>query len=195
VFELRDVASEDLAALVGMMRDPASATMAAFGSRDDDAAALEERWRRGGGRGHRKAIIVDGAVAGFVGTFEQHGETHVTYWIARSLWGRGLATGALKRLLDFIAVRPLHASTWAGNVGSQRVHTAVHSFMMDALSQSALGPGNIWASRSGTTGTPIVNVYVLGMLVPQTAARKARPHFDPFSGKLRPPSGGRKRRG
>jgi RimJ/RimL family protein N-acetyltransferase len=121
VFELRDVASEDFAALVGMMRDPASATMAAFGSRDDDAAAMEERWRRGSGRGHRKAIVVDAAVAGFVATFEQDGVTHVTYWIARSLWGRGLATSALMRLLDFVAVRPLHASTWSGNVGSQRV--------------------------------------------------------------------------
>jgi RimJ/RimL family protein N-acetyltransferase len=49
------------------------------------------------------------------------GDTEVTYWIDRALWGRGIAGQALRLLLDEVRVRPLYARVAADNAGSLRV--------------------------------------------------------------------------
>ena len=43
------------------------------------------------------------------------------YWIGREYWGRGVATAALRSLLEVIPERPLHPLVAAGNAGSIRV--------------------------------------------------------------------------
>jgi RimJ/RimL family protein N-acetyltransferase len=106
-----------------MMRDPASRALAAFGSRDDDAEAMEARWASAGEGSWRRLVLAEGELAGFVATFRVGEETHVTYWVRRDLWGTGVATRAVKQLLEEVKVRPLHASAWAGNLGSLRVLT------------------------------------------------------------------------
>jgi Acetyltransferase (GNAT) domain len=51
----------------------------------------------------------------------ERGEREVTYWIGRSYWGKGIATGALKAFLAVDQSRPLHARVAYDNVASHRV--------------------------------------------------------------------------
>jgi len=68
-----------------------------------------------------RTVLVDGEVAGHVVSFEQLGATEVTYWIARPLWGRGVASAALAAFLTEQRVRPLHARAAKDNAASLRV--------------------------------------------------------------------------
>jgi RimJ/RimL family protein N-acetyltransferase len=68
-----------------------------------------------------KVIELDGEVVGSIGAFVLEGDTEVTYWIRRDMWGRGLATAALAELLRVVTVRPIWASAAADNVGSATV--------------------------------------------------------------------------
>lgn len=120
--ELRDSVEGDYPILFEFMRDGTSATMAAFGTRDADASQFAARWKASVTDGAaRKAVVEGGAVVGFVATFLLEGKPQVTYWIARSRWGRGIATAALQELLKRVAARPLYASAAADNLGSLRV--------------------------------------------------------------------------
>jgi RimJ/RimL family protein N-acetyltransferase len=68
-----------------------------------------------------RAIVVDGEVAGTIGSWGEPDEREVTYWIGRSYWGRGIATGALNAFLAVDRSRPLRARVASDNVASQRV--------------------------------------------------------------------------
>ena len=67
------------------------------------------------------AIDVDGTIAGTIGCFKLDGETEVTYWIDRALWGRGIATAALRDFLAATTERPLFARAASDNAASLRV--------------------------------------------------------------------------
>src|SRR5208283_2114884 len=112
---LRDLVDGDYPVLFELQRDPAASRMAAFGTRDPDAGELAARWK--GSRAVGKAIVVDGAVVGFVASFLLEGEPQVTYWIAREHWGRGIASAALSRFLQGFPARPVYASAARDNVG------------------------------------------------------------------------------
>ena len=45
----------------------------------------------------------------------------VTYWLGQEFWGRGLATQALKRMLQFVVDRPIVAKAATDNIGSIKV--------------------------------------------------------------------------
>ena len=49
------------------------------------------------------------------------GDTEVTYWIDRPVWGQGVASQALALFIDTVPARPLHARAAGDNVGSLRV--------------------------------------------------------------------------
>jgi RimJ/RimL family protein N-acetyltransferase len=66
-------------------------------------------------------VDVDGAVAGTIGSFHVDDRLEVTYWVDRSQWGKGIATAALRTLLDEIAERPVYARAASDNVGSLSV--------------------------------------------------------------------------
>jgi RimJ/RimL family protein N-acetyltransferase len=68
-----------------------------------------------------RAVIRSGRLVGSIGSFVVDGDTEVTYWIDRSVWGQGIASQALALFLDTVAVRPLHAPAASDNVGSLRV--------------------------------------------------------------------------
>ena len=121
--ELRDVVEDDIPTLFEHHRDPTAAQMAAFGTRDPDAAEFAARWKKGltDATSVRKAIVVDGHLVGFVATYVRDDKPQVTYWIARSHWGRGIASTALSRLLQLVTVRPIFASAARDNQGSLRV--------------------------------------------------------------------------
>ncbi|MFB6721248.1 GNAT family N-acetyltransferase [Kribbella sp. NPDC056345] len=121
---LREVEDGDLDALFEQMRDPESVRMAAFTARDpDDRAAFDAHTARLRSDPELTflAITRDGELVGTIGSFEMEGDTEVTYWIDRSVWGQGVAGQALALLLERITVRPLHARAASDNAGSLRV--------------------------------------------------------------------------
>jgi RimJ/RimL family protein N-acetyltransferase len=120
---LRQVLDGDYAILFEYQRDAVSAWMAAFGTKDSDAGELAARWKSSlaDGSTMQRAIVEGGNVVGFVATFISEGKPQVTYWIARSHWGRGIATAALRQLLRCIPARPMYASAAKDNMASLRV--------------------------------------------------------------------------
>jgi len=123
-FALRRVEQGDLDAIFEYMRDPESVRMAAFTAEDpNDRSAFDahmakimsspETWVR--------AITRDSRLVGTIGSWVAEGVTEVTYWVDRACWGQGIATQALRLLLEEITVRPLRARAASDNVGSLRV--------------------------------------------------------------------------
>ena len=124
---LRPVEDADLDALFGQMRDPESVWMAAFTPADpDDQAAFDAHMARvrSAPDGTQRAITLDGALVGSIASFVLDGETEVTYWVDRRVWGRGIARQALTLLLEQVTVRPLFARAASDNVGSLKVLAA-----------------------------------------------------------------------
>jgi RimJ/RimL family protein N-acetyltransferase len=71
--------------------------------------------------GRKSTIVVDGVVAGYVVSWD-HGRMRLLgYWVARSFWGRGVATAAVSKFVTQEKARPLHAYVAAENIGSIRV--------------------------------------------------------------------------
>jgi RimJ/RimL family protein N-acetyltransferase len=121
---LRELRDEDLAVLFEQRADPVAAHMAAFTARDHmDRDAFERRWSRlrADETVIARVIVVDGEVAGSISSWGDPDEREVTYWIGRSYWGKGIATGALNAFLTVDPSRPLHARVAFDNVASHRV--------------------------------------------------------------------------
>jgi RimJ/RimL family protein N-acetyltransferase len=121
---LREVRDEDLAVLFEQWADPVAAHMAAFTAPDHmDRDAFERRWSRirADETMIARVIVVDGEVAGSIGSWGDADEREVTYWIGRSYWGKGIATVALKAFLTVDPSRPLHAHVASDTVASCRV--------------------------------------------------------------------------
>lgn len=122
---LREVQDGDLIVFYAHSNDPHGVRMAAFTADDpSDRARFDAHWAR---VRQDPAVVVrtvagesDEAV-GHVAVFGPPEEREVTYWIGREHWGRGVATAALRQLLDAVPERPLHARTAADNGGSIRV--------------------------------------------------------------------------
>ena len=93
---LREVRDEDLAVLFEQWADPVAARMAAFTAPDHmDWDAFERRWSRlrADETIINRAIVVDGEVAGTIGSWGDPGEREVTYWIVRARLPEELPTG------------------------------------------------------------------------------------------------------
>ncbi|MEU4133698.1 GNAT family N-acetyltransferase [Streptomyces wuyuanensis] len=120
---LREVRTGDLDVFFTLMQDPTARRMAAFTAEDPgDRARFDAHWERILHTGDvNRTVLVDGAVAGHAAVYGPPGEREVTYWIDRVHWGRGVATAALRELLQLVPERPLHARAAADNAGSLRV--------------------------------------------------------------------------
>ncbi|HUE88579.1 MAG TPA: GNAT family N-acetyltransferase [Vicinamibacterales bacterium] len=123
---MREVRESDIETFYLQQADPESAAMAAFQSRDREAAFA--RWREimANESGVSRTIVVVGsggreAVAGHIVSWEHDGVQEVGYWVGREFWGRGVATEAVRQFLAVISTRPLFAWAAAHNAGSQRV--------------------------------------------------------------------------
>jgi RimJ/RimL family protein N-acetyltransferase len=120
---LRPVAAEDLEAFYEQQADPESVRLAAVPARD--RAAHFPHWEKALADENTLArtIDVDGENAGHIVSFLRDGvgEREVGYWLARSHWGRGVATEALTQFLDLEPRRPLIAHVATHNPGSRRV--------------------------------------------------------------------------
>ena len=105
-------------------RDSVASHMAAFGpARPDDRNAFEVRWSHLLADEHiaTRTVVLDEVAVGHVLSFVLFGEREVSYWIARELWGRGIATMALQLFIAEQAERPLHARAAKDNAASIRV--------------------------------------------------------------------------
>src|SRR5688572_6149538 len=121
---LRPIQDGDLDAIYEQGTDPESIRMAAFTAEDptDRAAFLARMSRlRADPSVSNRVIDVDGAVAGTIGSFRVDDQLEVTYWVDRTLWGKGIASAALQLLLAETAERPVRARAASDNVGSLRV--------------------------------------------------------------------------
>ncbi|MEU6258223.1 GNAT family N-acetyltransferase [Streptomyces sp. NPDC047043] len=120
---LREIHDSDLPVFYRQMNDPEALVMAAFTPDDPaDWAAFEARWKRiRASDVVARTILADGDVVGNAAVYGEPGEREVTYWVDRAYWGRGVATAALRGLLDEVPERPLYARAAADNAGSLRV--------------------------------------------------------------------------
>ncbi|KRC63749.1 hypothetical protein ASE12_02590 [Aeromicrobium sp. Root236] len=118
---LRRVEDPDVEVFFEHQADPLAVEMAAFPARDKEQVAAHWAKLRSDDTLYVRTIVADGVVAGNIGSWPDHGQQLLGYWIGREFWGRGVATQALTLLLDDVPIRPLHAHVVAHNVGSIRV--------------------------------------------------------------------------
>jgi RimJ/RimL family protein N-acetyltransferase len=121
---LRPIQDEDLDAIYEQGTDPESIRMAAFTAEDptDRGAFIARMSRlRADPTVWNRVIDVDGAVAGTIGSFRIDDQLEVTYWVDRTLWGKGIASAALQLLLAETPERPVRARAASDNIGSLRV--------------------------------------------------------------------------
>ena len=121
---LRPLEDGDLDVIFQQVTDPESIWMAAFTPEDqtDRRAFLNRMSRlRADTSVSNRVIDADGAIAGTIGSFRIDDQLEVTYWVDRTLWGKGIASAALQILLVETAERPVYARAASDNVGSLRV--------------------------------------------------------------------------
>ena len=121
---LREVADEDLPVFFGHQLDPTASHMAAFTAKDPaDREAFAAHWKRilGDPAVRIRTVVFGQQVAGYVGSYELAGDLQVTYWIERGLWGRGIATEALRQFLGETPRRPVYARAAHDNLRSLQV--------------------------------------------------------------------------
>ncbi|AWB94101.1 GNAT family N-acetyltransferase [Aeromicrobium chenweiae] len=118
---LRNVEDRDVEVFFDHQADPRAVEMAAFPARDK--AEFATRWARlrGDDALFVRTVVVDGAVAGNLGSWKDSGQQLLGYWFGREFWGRGIATRALGLFVDDVSIRPLYAHVVTRNVGSIRV--------------------------------------------------------------------------
>lgn len=118
---LRDVEDEDLDAFYKQQADRQSYELAGLPPREREA--FDAHWARirSDPAVTIRTIDVDGQAAGHVLSFARDGTRLAGYWLARELWGRGVATQALASFLAIETHRPLVAEVAINNVGSIRV--------------------------------------------------------------------------
>jgi [ribosomal protein S5]-alanine N-acetyltransferase len=105
---LRDMTEADLDILFDIQDDDIAQHMAGFTSPargDRDNYVARQRRFLADDRITNKVILVNDDIAGSVASFVVEGDTEVTSWIRRDLWGRGIATAALGELLREVMVR------------------------------------------------------------------------------------------
>jgi RimJ/RimL family protein N-acetyltransferase len=121
---LRDVETSDISIFFEQQLDPEANRTAAFVREDrHDRAAFDAHWKRimDSTGIVNKTILRGEEVAGHISCYPQEGELEITYWLGKTHWGKGVATQALKKLLQEITDRPLFARVAKDNLGSIRV--------------------------------------------------------------------------
>jgi RimJ/RimL family protein N-acetyltransferase len=137
---LRDVEPGDLPMFFEHQRDPVAVAMVAFKSRDREA--FDAHWAKilADETCLKKTIMIDGEVAGNIGSFEREQKREVGYWIDRAYWGRGVATAAVSAFLELETRRPLYAGVAPHNAASLRVlEKCGFTVVREADEQSAEG--------------------------------------------------------
>lgn len=123
---LRNATQRDVPALYRMHADPEANRAGSFTPRT--RPDFFKHWRKvlKNRLNLKKVIVHEGKIAGYIVSFFRTGTgkpkvREIGYWIAREHWGKGLATAALKALLEIHHTRPLIARAAKANPGSVRV--------------------------------------------------------------------------
>ncbi len=119
---LREVQESDIVAFYEHQLDPQAAAMGVYEPRGLDE--LTARW-------HRmmvnptitaRAITVDAQTVGHVVSWiEDDGHRELGYLVASEFWGRGVASAAVRDMLQIVTDRPVEAWIAPTNVASRRV--------------------------------------------------------------------------
>lgn len=115
---------DELAALFAIQLDAEGQHMAAFTPKDpSDKNAYLEKYTKllAEPTVNMQTLILDQAIIGSISKFEMEGNAEITYWIDKPFWGQGIATVALKKLLQNEPARPIFGRVAFDNIGSQRV--------------------------------------------------------------------------
>lgn len=118
---LRPTGPDDLPALFEIQSDLESNAMA--GTKPRTREMFSGVWERSFAdpRVNSRVIEIDGVIVGSIGCFQAEGHDCIGYWVARSHWGKGVASRALTMFLEEERRRPLHATTTGANAASQRI--------------------------------------------------------------------------
>jgi RimJ/RimL family protein N-acetyltransferase len=118
---LRPVERGDLPHMFEMQLDPEANRVAVTIPRT--AEAFDAHWAKAlaDPANTVRAVLLDGAMVGYVSCYQMDGEDHIGYWIDRAFWGMGIASRALELLLGEVTTRPLVASVATSNGASLRV--------------------------------------------------------------------------
>ena len=122
--KLRPTEVSDLEILFHFQLDEEAIYLAAFTPKDpSDKKAYIEKYSKhlNDPTINRQTILVDGKIVGSVAKFIIEGDTEITYWVDKNFWGKGIATAALKYLLDIEKTRPVFGRVAFDNFGSQKV--------------------------------------------------------------------------
>lgn len=125
---LREVYDTDLTAFFEQLQDPQAVAMATAYTEDPaDRQAFNAYWsklRRDSDNISRTIALADdpqdGVIGHIVAVFDD-AQHQVRYWINRDMWGKGIATAALREFLAQVSLRPLYAYAPKRNVPAQRV--------------------------------------------------------------------------
>ncbi|HEX8875902.1 MAG TPA: GNAT family N-acetyltransferase [Phycisphaerales bacterium] len=129
---LRRTRMDDVPLLHAFELDEAANAMA--GTKPRDWGAFSARWAAILGEGEcgcangatgtgvtPRVIVLAGKVVGAINIVHEDGAASIGYWIARTHWGRGIASRAVGLMLEECRIRPLLATASAGNTASLRV--------------------------------------------------------------------------
>lgn len=118
---LRPIVRDDLPRMFQMQQDPESNCLAVTIPRS--AEAFEKHWTDAlhDPSVSAKAILLGGSMIGYISCFMHEGRANVGYWIEREHWGKGIASRALRLLLQEVPTRPLYAHVATSNGASFRV--------------------------------------------------------------------------
>jgi RimJ/RimL family protein N-acetyltransferase len=122
--ELRKTTIADLDDLFEFQCDREAIYLAAFTPKDPfDKAAYIEKWTKilADPAITNRTIFIDGKITGSVAKYVMEGNAEITYWIDKKFWGKGIATTALKKLLEIERTRPIFGRVAFDNYGSQKV--------------------------------------------------------------------------
>ena len=95
--------------------------MAGVPARDEEPFFAHWKKIRADPANYMRTIEADGVVAGNILSWQSEEGRLVGYWIGREHWGKGIATAALRLVLEEIQERPLKAFTASQNAASMRV--------------------------------------------------------------------------
>ena len=140
--KLRPLTDDDLDALFNWESDPRAVQLAAFTRADpSDRAAFDAHYERVRANPDNTLLAIeeDGEFVGTVSSFTVEGDREVSYWIAPSRWGQGLATRGLRALLEIESTRPLYGRVAEHNLGSAKVLARVG--FIEVGSDTGFAPG------------------------------------------------------
>ncbi|MFI8592824.1 GNAT family N-acetyltransferase [Microbacterium sp. NPDC078428] len=139
---LRVVEDDDLDAIFEMMREPDARRMAAFTAEHPDDRTEFDEWivRHRDAPGVDMFVVTeDGGFAGTAALFTVDDDREVTLWIAAHAWHRGVASEALRLLVDREPARPLYARVAAHNAAA--VAVLEHGGFTEVSRSTVFAPG------------------------------------------------------